>query len=321
MILILAPPEDAHARRVAQEVHRLGAEAAILDTRAAGSGLRASLRLHGDRLTIGVRAAPDAPIRDLTQITAVWTRRPGRPSLPATVLDADQRRFVSGEWRSVIDGMTAAIGLSTRVMSPIENQRVAGVKPYQLAVAQRVGLRIPDTLITNDPEEAREFVDAHSGAIVHKAMTGMENAFLETRRWHDHDLRVLHHLPLAPTIFQELVDGPADIRVTIVGERQFAARIASGESRVGIDSRLDLDVPAHACRLPSELTSSLHELMEDLGLSFATIDLKVDRDGEYRFLELNPQGQFLYIEILTGQPIAAAVAHALVSDPGLGGSA
>ena len=316
MILILAPPDDAHARRVAQEIHRLGDEAVILDTRAAGCALRASLRLGNDDVRIGVRATPTAPRRDLEAAAAIWTRRPGRPSVPATVLDADQRRFVSREWHNVIDGMTAAIGLSTHVMSPIEAQRAAAVKPYQLAVARNVGLRIPDTLVTNDPEEARAFVDAHSGAIVHKAMAGMENAFLETRRWHSDDLRVLHHLPLAPTIFQEFIDGPSDIRMTIVGEQQFAARIASGESRVGVDSRLDLDVPVQGCRLPSQVGSALRDLMKELGLSFATIDLKVDHDGDYRFLELNPQGQFLYIEILTGQPIAAAVARALVSGPG-----
>jgi hypothetical protein len=33
MILILAPHEDVHARRVAQEVERLGDTALILDTR------------------------------------------------------------------------------------------------------------------------------------------------------------------------------------------------------------------------------------------------------------------------------------------------
>lgn len=53
--------------------------------------------------------------------------------------------------------------------------------------------------------------------------------------------------------------------------------------------------------------------MRELGVSFATIDLKVDTHGDLRFLEVNPQGQFLYIEILTGQPISAAVARTLVN--------
>jgi hypothetical protein len=313
MILILAPDEDLHARRVAQEIERLGVIAVILDPRRAGTGLHVSLRFVGANRTISVRRARDAPVEHLDEVEAVWTRRPGRPSVPASVLEADHRRFAVKEWRSVLDGITSTIGLSTRVVNPLEAQRAAAVKPYQMAAAQRVGLRIPDTLITSDPEHAREFVERHHGSVVHKSMTALERAFLESRLWRDDDARVLDHLPLAPTIFQEFVDGPADIRVTIAGGEQFAAWIASSESRVGIDSRLDLDVPTRACELPAELRSSLDQLMRELGLTFATIDLKVNEQGEHHFLEVNPQGQFLYIEILTGQPIAAGVARALVN--------
>lgn len=313
MILILAPYEDVHARRVAQEIEKLGDTALILDTRDAGSSLRASMTFVGGDREIRVRRAHDAPIEYLEAVDAVWTRRPGRPTVSRSVLDADHRQFAVNEWRSVLDGMTATIGLSTRVVNPLEAQRGAAVKPYQLAVAQRVGLRIPDTLITSDAEHAKEFVDRHHGSVVHKAMTALPQAFLETRLWQDDDLSRLDQLLLAPTIFQEFVDGPADIRVTIAGDEQFAALIASASSRMGIDSRLDLDVPARACDLPSDVSASLGALMRGLGLSFATIDLKVDAWGDHHFLEVNPQGQFLYIEILTGQPISAAVARTLIN--------
>jgi len=313
MILILAPNEDLHARRVAQEVERLGDTALILDAQEAGSGLCASMRFVGSDREILVRRAGGTPIEHLDAVDAVWTRRPGRPTVLGSVLDADHRQFALSEWRSLLDGMTATIGMSTRVVNPLEAQRAAAVKPYQLAVAQRVGLRIPDTLITSDPQHVKEFIDRHHGSVVHKAMTALPQAFLETRLWRDEDLSRLEQLPLAPTIFQEFVDGPADIRVTIAGDEQFAARIASSSSRIGIDSRLDLDVPARACDLPSDVSASLDALMRGLALSFATIDLKVDAQGDHYFLEVNPQGQFLYIEILTGQLISAAVARTLVN--------
>ncbi|MET0228974.1 MAG: hypothetical protein ABW234_09740, partial [Actinomycetes bacterium] len=70
---------------------------------------------------------------------------------------------------------------------------------------------------------------------------------------------------------------------------------------------------ARAYDLPPNVCASLGALMRGLGLSFATIDLKVDARGDHHFLEVNPQGQFLYIEILTGQPISAAVARTLVN--------
>jgi hypothetical protein len=97
MILILAPHEDVHARRVAQEVERLGDTALILDTRGAGSGFRASLSFVGGDREIRVRRARDAPIEHLEAVDAVWTRRPGRPTVPGSVLDADHRQFALNE--------------------------------------------------------------------------------------------------------------------------------------------------------------------------------------------------------------------------------
>ena len=123
----------------------------------------------------------------------------------------------------------------------------------------------------------------------------------------------LHQLELAPTIFQELVKGPTDIRATIIGEEIYAAAIHTEQSRVGLDSRLDLDVPMTPYEMPRDTALRLRALMVKLNLRFATVDLKLDDSGRLHFLELNPQGQFLYVEILTGQPIAAAMARMLVN--------
>ena len=198
------------------------------------------------------------------------------------------------------------------MVNPLPAQRAA-VKPYQLAIAQRVGLRVPETLITSDPLRAQLFIDAHQGRVVHKAMTSPRNAFVDTRRWRETDRGELHQLLVAPAIFQRLVEGPIDIRATIVGREIYAAAIRTEQSRAGLNSRLDLDVPTTPYEIPDDVIRQLHALMAALGLTFATVDLKLDNAGRLHFLELNPQGQFLYIEILTGLPIAAAVAKLLVS--------
>ena len=144
---------------------------------------------------------------------------------------------------------------------------------------------------------------------MHKAMTNPRNTFMDTRRWQNTENRELNRLPLAPTIFQELIEGPLDIRATIVGTEIYAAAISTDQSRAGLDFRLDLDVPTTSYEIPREIAR--RGLMAALGLSFATVDLKVDYLGQLHFLELNPQGQFLYIEILTGLPISKAVAKLL----------
>lgn len=312
MIVILAPSDDLHARRVAQEIELLGEAVLVISWVLAARGLRASLSYTGQLAEVLIQPDPDGPVTRLADIRAIWTRRPSPPTIPAGVIDVEHRRFASQEWQDLLDGLTLSLGLDAVIVNPLPAQRAA-VKPYQLAIAQRVGLRVPETLITSDPLRAQEFVDAHQGHVVHKAMTSPRNAFVDTRQWQETDRGALHQLLVAPAIFQGLVAGPTDIRVTIVGQDIYAAAVRTSQSRAGLNSRLDLDVPTTTCEIPGEITRQLHALMAVLGLTFATVDLKVDDAGQLHFLELNPQGQFLYIEILTGLPIAASVARLLVN--------
>jgi pyruvate carboxylase len=52
-------------------------------------------------------------------------------------------------------------------------------------------------------------------------------------------------------------------------------------------------------------------LMRSLGLRFGALDFLVTPEGEWVFLEVNPNGQRAFVEQATGLPIAAAIAGAL----------
>jgi len=312
VIVVLAPTEDLHARRVAQEIELLGETAQIISWRSIARGLRASLSYNGRLAEVSIQSEQDGPTIELADIRAIWIRRPSPPAIPPAVIDPEHRRFARQEWQGVLDGLTMSLGLDAVMVNPLQAQRAA-IKPYQLALAQRVGLRVPETLITSDPLRAQRFVDTHQGLVVHKAMTAPRNAFVDTRRWQETDRAALHQLLVAPAIFQALIEGPIDVRATIVGQEIYAAAIRTEQSRAGLDSRLDLDVPTTPYEIQGDVARQLHALMTALGLTFATIDLKIDEAGQLHFLELNPQGQFLYIEILTGLPIAASLARLLVN--------
>jgi hypothetical protein len=307
MILIVASPKDLHARRVAQEIERLGARATIFDWRTAGSGAVASIRFQDANISRWIHSAASDEAIDFDEVRAVWTRRVGAAVLSPSIVGLDQRNFVAAEWRDLLYGLVDGVG----AVSPLPAQRAA-IKPRQLSLAGQIGLRIPDTLITSDPAAAADFIEAHDGNVVHKAMNSPTDRLLATIRWDERQRSELDRLTLAPTIFQELVSGPRDIRLTVIGPALYAASIENDPSSATVDSRLNMDVPVSEFELPAMIRSQLVDLMRGLGLSFATIDLKQDWDGELHFLELNPQGQFLYIEILTGMPLAAALAEYLV---------
>ena len=150
---------------------------------------------------------------------------------------------------------------------------------------------------------------AHCGRVIHKVMTAPRHCFLETKRWGEDERRALSGFELSPVMLQEEIEGPHDLRVTIVGGEALAARVSPRAGATGaVDSRLDLSAHYEPCELPADTRGALFSLMERLGLVYGAIDLKVTAEGEHVFLEVNPQGQYLYLEILTGLPITAAVA-------------
>jgi glutathione synthase/RimK-type ligase-like ATP-grasp enzyme len=115
----------------------------------------------------------------------------------------------------------------------------------------------------------------------------------------------------APVIFQEAVAG-SDVRVTIVGTQVFAAELRTEESGYAYDFRVDTHhCPTTVHHLPEDVAAALLRLLDVLGLWYGAVDLRRTPEGEYVFLEINPAGQWLFVEYATGQPIAAALAGLL----------
>lgn len=247
---------------------------------------------------------------DPRNIDTVWYRRNPPPWFP-TIREDDERRFAISEWACAIEGLLSE--LPVRFVSNPARQREA-TKPRQLQAAARVGLCVPDTLITNDRQLATAFVAKHHGKVVHKVLSPTEHFFPDTRRFDDHARAALENLSLAPTMFQEEILGSTELRITIVGKSLYTAKIGPDTNDDRVDSRLNLDRPYTSSELPSNVERPLLALMEELGLLFGTVDMKINENGEHVFFEVNPQGQFLYVEILTGLRISQGVAEFLASD-------
>jgi glutathione synthase/RimK-type ligase-like ATP-grasp enzyme len=64
--------------------------------------------------------------------------------------------------------------------------------------------------------------------------------------------------------------------------------------------------------LPPEIQDKCVRLVEQLELSYGAIDMVLTPEGRYVFLEINPNGQYLWIEEQTGMPISAALCDLLM---------
>jgi len=314
-VLIVAPQDDTHANALAAVIKAdFALDAVLWDRGALPAQGRLDLTLDGaagrcmrlDGLVGGARAS-------LTQadLRSVWWRRAEQPRIDAVVTDPKVRRYCVREYEFFVNGLLNALDVPI-VNHPAAESR-AEYKPYQLAMAQELGIAVPRTLMSNDPASVRAFWQEMEGRCVYKSFTAPYWTFSETRLLEVADLDHLAQLRHAPIIVQEKIEKGRDVRVNIFGEAFFAASVDTHVPEAGLDWRLDQTALWREHDLPGDVGAALVGLLRRLGLQMGCIDLRQQPDGSYVFLEVNPSGQFLFIEIDTGQPLLRALAQLLVN--------
>ena len=247
------------------------------------------------------------------QIRSIWYRRRVDPSLPSH-LDAGTRDFCNREARALLLGVIQSL-VPLRWMSRPDLISKAEKKPYQLSLASRIGFAIPETLITNNSKAIEQW---NQPTMVAKAVSSgyienpTGNLAMFTSLVQTEDLEQLESLKLAPVIFQGYVDKVSDIRVTVVDEDVFAAEILSQEresSRVDWRATDTPDLKHVEHDLPDDIRQLCLTLIKALGLKFGAIDLALTKDGSYIFFEINPNGEWLWIEDQLMFPISERIAR------------
>ena len=304
-------------------------------------------RVHiSDDETFGT-ISTEGSVVDSRTVSSVWYRRVAVPPVPKMLSDKD-REFVRGECRAFLNGFFDLLNCSWTNERGAE-QRACN-KLLQLSLARKCGLRAPRTLITNDSTRVRDFVSSTSGQVLFKPVSGFApqgaNYIRELSAYSAHRLKYelfddgndeqlevvfsqilteekmthLESLDYCPVIFQEYVPKLVEIRVTVVGQEVFACEIHSQAApetsvdfrRIAVTDSLHR-VPHLIHALKPHITEKLLIMMELLGISFGCFDLILTPEGEYVFLEVNPSGQWLWIERLTGLRISECLASFLAS--------
>lgn len=311
-VLVLTAPVDPTADMVLLHLARAGVASARFDTAHFPTELSLSARLgpaDSWRVSIGDTCLDD--------VSAVYYRRPGRfvfnRAVPSDAIGWCEGQARYGFW-GVLESLPALwINHPTRV-------GWAEYKPRQLDAAIAAGLCVPPTLVTNRPEEAAAFAAEHRGEIITKVLyarvprddTDNPRGIVYTvavppDRVGDQSIALTAHL------FQAKVTKATDIRVTVVGERQFAAELYPADGPPGeLDWRQHHEqIGYRPCPIPANVAHGVTTLMGRLGLRFGALDFILTPDGQWVFLEINPNGQWAWIERATGLPIAAAMADLL----------
>lgn len=257
---------------------------------------------------------------DLREVTAVWHRRLSFGAHLPAKLDKQLRHASLGEASAAAHGMLAS--LKAFRMDHLQHIRHAENKQLQLQVARELKLDIPRTLTTNDPTAARAFARSCEGGIVTKMLSSFaiydegKELVVFTNPVKPEDLADLSGLSICPATFQELLPKSLEIRATVVGQRVMSAAVDSQVSeRATHDWRRDgvsMLQDWRPYQLPVDVEEKLLRLMDHFLLNYGAIDIILTPDGKHIFLELNPCGEFFWLERSPGLPISEAIADLLL---------
>lgn len=308
--MLVTNRRDSTADWLVTELERRGAGFFRFDTEHYPAASTLRLTPARGTLVVGERAL------EAEDVTGVWWRRPLPPARRDDV-PVEEAAWAASEARTAIEGFWRMV--DARWVNWPDANMAADCKPEQLARARRIGFAVPDSLVTNDPEALRAFA-ASSGPLVCKSLrfaripSEQGGRDFYTSALSEPGLEGLGDLGPEPYLFQTLVPKRYDVRVTVIGDDAWACRIESqAEPRAEVDWRRHEGTLPHAVeQLPSDVAGRCVELTHSYGLRFSAIDLVRDPHGDYWFLELNVNGQWAWVEQLTGLPLRARLADELL---------
>ena len=252
---------------------------------------------------------------DLDHVTAVWYRRAMHP-VPEPTLSQPERRFIIGELRHLVLGLV----FNPRVtwVNPIDKVSVAEHKLYQLQIASSLGLQVPRTLVSADIDELRAFVLSNTnGTIVKPIFHGLffdggSRHSIYTRRIKVEELD-MESLKVCPILLQEEIPRRADVRATFIGSDCFVTEIRGNEGL--IDWRDPGAAVDYEVSCLDDTTKILcRKMLSNLGLLYGAFDFIRLPNGKLTFLEVNPTGEWAWLEEKLHFPIRNALIKILFGE-------
>ncbi len=294
------------------------------------------LRLDTDTMLQDMRLTyvPGQPFMEIDgerlhplQVSTLWYRRPQR-LLHKHIADSPEGDCAIDEWSEALEGFFAHVPMQRWINLPSSNA-LASRKLEQLTRAKAMGLSIPDTLVTQSQEELRQFYSLHQGKIIVKPLgrayierpDDARDSLIFTNRVRPTDLDDLSDLERCPTLFQQAINKRSDVRITVVDTHVHAiellARDSDGGQRCDIRRNNMSDVSYQSIALPAVIDERIRSLVASYHLRFAAIDMAVAEDGQWFFFEINPNGQWAWLDLCGVADIGASLITTFINDSGL----
>jgi glutathione synthase/RimK-type ligase-like ATP-grasp enzyme len=246
-------------------------------------------------------------------IKCVWNRRTFVELLLDEEYDqTNDFKIWKNEWNKTLTGFYNSIR-HVPWLNPWRNAYKAENKYLQMEVAEKIGFKLPKTIVSNQKVELLRFSKENNPVVLklmnqdfYKTDDGQYLGFYVNKISHD-ALQKFKDNSENPIVLQEYLEKDFEVRYTVVGSEHFVCKIESQKSsRANVDwRRYDIpNTPHYAILPPNEIREKINHFMKELDIEYGAIDFIVTKTNEWYFLEVNSLGQYLWIEDLTGLKIS-----------------
>ncbi len=319
-ILIISNKQDITTDLIVKKLHQKELSFIRFNTEEFPFDTRIKMEISGNQSRVVIASKRWTASSD--EIRSIWYRRPKLADFSNLELSNEDKLFVYRETKTFLENLWSVLPKTKWVNSP-EALAKAENKALQLEAAASCGLRIPHTLFTNDYTAFTEFRYKFSNRLVVKPISGGvygetdEMAIFANDLSSDRSVVEPKTIEVAPLILQEKIEPKTDVRLTVFGDAYFAYRILPNNKFVQhLDWRRNdpRELTYERVAPPLGIVNSVRKFMSHFDIKFGAFDFSVDRNGEWFFLEINPNGQFGWLEIATGDKLTDALIKLLIAD-------
>lgn len=248
-------------------------------------------------------------INNINKFTSVWYRRTKLPTIDCE--NQSERIYLLNEMDTFMHNLFEIIDAKW-LSNPI-SVAAAENKLAQLMLAKELGMNVPTSLITNNISQLKCFINKNSKTIIKPIARGRidyadnSSKLIFTNIIPEEVINQIDSYTLTPAIYQEYIEKEYELRVTVVENEIFAASVDSQSfNEAQIDWRRK-KMKFEKYNLPEALKNKCRMMLKHLNLSFGAFDFIKATNGDYYFLEVNPNGQWVWIEKDTGLPISESI--------------
>jgi len=254
------------------------------------------------------------------QICGVWYRRPVNPLVNIKDTSKENLKELSLEARLQYETIIRTLTRPLWVSNP-DKLRYAEDRILQLKVAKAIGFEVPDTIISNSPKTVKAFVETFEKVCIKSLHLGTLEIDGSLRIFYtsiieEGDWEIVEKSRFFPLMLQQYIHKKHEYRITVVGKEVIPVKVIPEDNQAMVDWRIENGnrVIYKLVSLPESVMQMSRSIVTELGVRFASMDVIESSNGDFYFLDLNPNGQWAWLDQTINTNIAAQLSSLLSAE-------